>query len=78
MTVPLEPQLEEARPCPQCGALAEPDQDGNVRFFSCPECCAEFGYRRAVQGGGMCAAGIVPLRDMIAVPVPVSVSRRPE
>lgn len=76
--MPLEPQLEESCECPQCGSRAEPEQDGNVLFFCCTECTAEFGYRKTADGGGMCAAGIVPLREMTAAPVPVVISRRPE
>jgi hypothetical protein len=57
VTRPPEPEVEESSPCPYCGSQAEPEQDGEVVFFACPDCGGAFGYRRVSQGQ-FCAAGL--------------------
>lgn len=79
MSLP-ELQVEERRECPQCSAMAEPDQDGDVTFFAC-SCGAEFGYQRVLRGP-VCAAGYT-LSEPAAPPAsPVflgtTILRRPE
>lgn len=80
LTSPLEPLAEEGTPCVYCrGGFAEPEQDGDVVYFVCPECCGEFGYRKA-ERGAFCAAG---LPVAVAAPEPVLIAatitvRRPE
>jgi hypothetical protein len=54
-----EPLAVSAMTCPQCGADAEPEEDGSVLWFACPECGAEFGYQPLPQAGPVCAAGLV-------------------
>lgn len=49
-------EVSEAAMCPSCGAQAEPEQDGDVTYFSCG-CGMDFGYQ-VVQSGDTCAAGI--------------------
>lgn len=80
MSLP-ELQVEEQRECPQCSGAAEPEQAGDVLFFECPQCGAEFGYERVLQGP-VCAAGFT-LSGPVAPPAsPVflgtTILRRPE
>lgn len=85
MTRPPEPAFfEKSASCPQCGGVAEPEQDGDVVYFACSDedCGAEFGHRRAVQPGPVCAAGLpVEVREPAAA-APVflgtTITRRPE
>lgn len=58
--------LDEAVACadPECGATAEPEQDGEHRYYECPACGFAFGYQRlrpqavGVNPDGACAVGI--------------------
>jgi hypothetical protein len=52
-----EPRLERAVACPQCGGMAEPEEDGQAAYHVCTECDAEFGYR-LLTAGPVCAAGL--------------------
>jgi hypothetical protein len=40
--------VSDSVPCPACGELAEPEQDGDVTFYACG-CSYEFGYQRVAQ-----------------------------
>jgi hypothetical protein len=62
----VQPEVEESRPCPQCGTPGEAEQDGQAVYFTCPECQAEYGYR-VVREAQLCAAGLV---DLSAAPSP--------
>jgi hypothetical protein len=65
LTSPPEPLAEEGTPCIYCrGGFAEPEQDGDVVYFACPECGGEFGHHKAARGS-FCAAGLP-----VAVPAP--------
>lgn len=54
----------EARRCadPECGGLAEPEQDGEHRYLECTCCGYAFGWERvetvAVNPEGGCSVGI--------------------
>lgn len=56
----------EERICadPECGGTAEPDQDGDHRFWSCNDCGYDFGYEKietnllAEGADGSCSVGI--------------------
>lgn len=82
MTQLPEPQFAEGAPCPQCGAPAEPEQDGLTVYLACPNCGSEFGYRRISQSGPACAAGLPIDAQARAGPGPVflgaTIARRPE
>lgn len=77
----MQPEIEESQPCPQCGALAEPEQDWDLKFWWCKECGAEFGYARVVPPGPVCAAGL-PLasaaEESQAVFLGMTIKRRPD
>lgn len=69
----------EGTACPYCDGAAEPEQDGDVTYFACPECDGEFGHRKA-DSGAFCAAGLPvvspePGSPVIATTITV---RRPE
>jgi hypothetical protein len=66
------PELEAAVTCPQCGGAAEPEQDGDMVYQSCPGCGAEFGFRRVQQDGPLCAAGL-PVEIVTAAAQPPGV-----
>ena len=53
-----EPLVAGPLPCPQCGADAEPEEDGQILWFVCPDCGAEFGYQPVPLAGPLCAAGL--------------------
>jgi hypothetical protein len=78
---PPEPVVEGSTGCIYCPGTAEPEQDGDLLFFACPDCGNEFGYRRVQQDGPVCAAGL-PVAVAEPVPAPVFlgavISRRPE
>lgn len=79
MTSQLEPLAEESTGCIYCPGVAEPEQDGDVVYFACPDCGGEFGHRKA-ERGAFCAAG---LPVAVAAPEPVLIAttitvRRPE
>lgn len=80
MTSPLEPLAEKGTPCIYCrGGFAEPEQDGDVVYFACPECGGEFGHRKA-ERGAFCAAGLpvaVPAEPGLPV-IATTIKRRPE
>jgi hypothetical protein len=54
-----EPLAVAAMECPQCGADAEPEEDGAVLWFACPRCETEFGYQPVPVSEVRCAAGLV-------------------
>ena len=56
-----EPLVAGSLPCPQCGADAEPEEDGQILWFACPDCDALFGYQPVPLAGPLCAAGL-PVR----------------
>jgi predicted RNA-binding Zn-ribbon protein involved in translation (DUF1610 family) len=53
-----EPLVAGSLPCPQCGTDAEPEEDGQILWFACPQCGAEFGYQPVPLAGPLCAAGL--------------------
>ena len=54
-----EPLAAESVLCVICQAgIAEPEQEGDLLFFTCPECGSLFGYRQAEPSGPVCAAGL--------------------
>ena len=53
-----EPLVAGSLPCPQCGTDAEPEEDGQILWFACPQCGAEFGYQPVPLAGPVCAAGL--------------------
>lgn len=55
-----QPDVEDASAtCVYCGFPgAEPEQDGEFGYFSCPDCGGDFGYRRLAPDGPVCAAGL--------------------
>lgn len=55
-----QPEVEdESATCVYCGfSGAEPEQDGAVSYFSCPDCGGDFGYQQRVPDGPVCPAGI--------------------
>lgn len=61
---PAASRLDDARRCPDgdCGAIAEPEQDGDHRYFECTHCGYGFGYARldtlSVSSTSTCAVGI--------------------
>jgi hypothetical protein len=79
LTSPLEPLAEEGIPCIYCrGGFAEPEQDGDVVYFACPECGGEFGHRKAARGL-FCAAGLpVPAPEPGPPVIATVIRRRPE
>lgn len=52
--------IEDARPCPGCGELAEPEQDSDVLYWAClnQSCLMEFGHHRTEQQDPACQLGI--------------------
>ena len=61
-----ESWVEETRSCPGCGSEAEPEDDGEVRYWACPECGYEFGYL-LVRQDNECQLG-VPVQVRRAAP----------
>lgn len=43
--------------CPQPQPSAQPEADGDLRYYACL-CGQEFGYQRAGQADATCAAGV--------------------
>jgi radical SAM superfamily enzyme YgiQ (UPF0313 family) len=78
---PPELAVEGTTGCIYCGGRAEPEQDGDLFFFACPECGNEFGHRR-VQQEQVCAAGLPVTVQEPGPQAPVflgsTISRRPE
>lgn len=61
----VETRAEERRcPDPDCGGLAEPEQDGDHKYFACVDCGFEFGWERvetsilAEDADGNCSVGV--------------------
>jgi hypothetical protein len=55
--------VDEPVPCgdPECaeaGGMAEPESDGELRYYACTTCGYEFGYEMARQDEGACSLGI--------------------
>ena len=82
----MQPEIEEALRCPQCGAAGEPEQDGDLLYFECPQCGALFGYRQSLPNEPVCPAGL-PLSVVAGAPQPseaktvflgTTISRRPD
>lgn len=53
---------------PDCGGLAEPEQDGDMTYHACRDCGYEFNYQRAAPTAGTCAAGIPEADRRSAIP----------
>lgn len=75
----LPEQMAESTGCLYCAGIAEPEQDGDVVYFACPECEGEFGHRK-VTSGAFCAAGLpVPAPEPGPPVIATTISmRRPE
>jgi hypothetical protein len=55
--------VDEPVPCgdPECaetGGRAEPESDGELRYYACTTCGFEFGYEMTRQSEGTCQLGI--------------------
>jgi hypothetical protein len=52
--------VEVARECPSCWGPAEPEDDGETRFWACadPECGYEFGHLRLPAADPSCQLGV--------------------
>lgn len=55
--------------CPQAQPSAQPEADGDLRYYACP-CGMEFGYEQAVPDAGACSLGIPEeVRSRASIPV---------
>lgn len=81
--------VEETRPCrdEECPGSADPEQDGDTRYWACTLCGMEFGFERTPQPvQDACAIGVAPeVRQRFSspadgrpAPVPISIGRRPD
>jgi predicted RNA-binding Zn-ribbon protein involved in translation (DUF1610 family) len=70
-----EPLAEESVGCIYCPGTAEPEQDGDVVYFVCPDCGNAFGYRKA-GSGAFCAAGLpVPAPEPVLIATTITMRR---
>jgi hypothetical protein len=55
-----EPWVEGSVPCPYapCTGWAEPEEDGDVRYYACAECGGETGYTRVAPAEATCQLGL--------------------
>ena len=70
--------VDEPVPCgdPECaeaGGMAEPESDGELRYYACVTCGYECGYEMARQPEGTCQLGVPE-----EVAAPVSLTPRAE
>lgn len=81
-----QPWVDERVRCadPECSQeqpSAEPEQDGEARYYACP-CGFEFGHNMVKAAEGTCAMGISEGARRVLngpqEPVFVSIGRRPE
>lgn len=81
------PWVERCEPCmdEDCEGIAEPEQDGDIRYWACTRCGTEFGYQRVSQPQpGACQLGLPEetRRALSKVPVQgrtfVVIGKRPE
>lgn len=74
------PWVEEAVACiySPCTGRAEPEQDGEFRYYACPDCGGEFGYQRVQQDGETCQLGLKVITETAAPVFIGSIGRRPE
>lgn len=54
---------DEPVPCgnPECaerGGMADPESDGELRYYACTRCGYEFGYEQASRPEGACQLGV--------------------
>jgi len=68
--------VDEPVPCgdPECaetGGMAEPESDGELRYYACVACGYEFGYEMTRQPEGTCQLGVPEEVRRIASRVPV-------
>lgn len=49
--------IEDAAECPSCGATAQPEQDGDVTYWSCG-CGYDWGYQAVPSTDPSCQLGI--------------------
>lgn len=72
--------FSELAECPACHEMAEPEQDGDVSYFSCG-CGMDFGYQIVTEDPS-CQLGVPEdLRRAASVPstaVDVQITRRPD
>jgi hypothetical protein len=75
------PWTAQTRPCPdpECPGLAEPEEDGDHRYWACAECGYESGYEKTKSTATVCSAGVPQV--IPAEPAPVALGmpsfRRP-
>jgi hypothetical protein len=84
--------VDEPVPCgdPECaetGGRAEPESDGELRYYACTECGFEFGYEMTRQPEGTCqlgvpeevrrAASFAPVQEPQPVFLGTTIGRRP-
>ena len=61
---PVDRWVDEPVPCgdPECaevyGSMAEPESDGELRYYACITCGYEFGYEMTRQPEGTCQLGV--------------------
>lgn len=65
MSIAAEPVTAEARECPSCPyeldrvTQVEPELDGDLRYYECPECGYEWGWSRIEkQQENTCSMGV--------------------
>lgn len=46
------PHLEETAKCPDCGGVAEPEEDATTRWMSCTACGYDFAWQLVSSGDG--------------------------
>jgi hypothetical protein len=75
-----EPWVEETVPCiyAPCDGLAEPEMDGDMRYYACMSCGGEFGYQRVQDSGDTCQLGLRIVPEQAAPVFIGSIGRRPE
>jgi hypothetical protein len=75
------PWTAESRPCydPECAGTAEPEQDGDHRYWACAACGFAFGYEKVAQTATVCSAGVPqsPAAEIEPVSLGMPSLRRP-
>lgn len=63
--------VDEPVPCgdPECTGMAEPEADGELRYYACTTCGFESGYEMTRQPEGTCQLGVPEdVRRLASVP----------
>jgi hypothetical protein len=56
--------------CAEAGGVAEPESDGELRYYACTTCGYEGGYEQVRQDAGACSLGIPEEVRRAASPAP--------